>query len=427
MAAFVVPVPAGAHLTRAPSTSSRACAAHSRTRPSAASRSFLTGADRQSSGLPVFEGLAAARQMIRAARLPLARAGPSTIVCSAEKQTPAESRNAFDAFANAVKGVFDSSEAFRKGFMAASVAALLFASSVDPAMAASGGRVGGSNFNSSRQQSAPSRSYSAPSYSQPYIAPAPYVPYGYGFSPFGWGFGWGFGPSIGFGLPIGGIFSIFLFMAVASFLLRAGSRVVGGTGLLDDEYEMAPTLTVAELQVGLLATAGRTLQADLERLARDADTSTASGLQSVLQETCLSLLRHPEYIVYAGGKSKTLSLNDAETEFNRMSVSERGKFDDETLSNVRGRQNSKKEVVRLSKDVGEYIVVTLLVAAEGDIRDTLPKQVRSREDLIAALRGLGSVPSNSLSAVEVLWTPQQEGDVLTAEQFLTDYPDLRML
>lgn len=50
----------------------------------------------------------------------------------------------------------------------------------------------------------------------------------------------------------------------------------------------------------------------------------------------------------------------------------------------------------------DLIVITIVVAARGNIR--LP-QIRSKEDLKLVLNRLASIPSSSLVALEVLWTP----------------------
>ena len=60
-------------------------------------------------------------------------------------------------------------------------------------------------------------------------------------------------------------------------------------------------VSIALLQVGLLAGA-RELQDDLNRLALAADTGSSAGLSKLLQETTLSLLRHPEYWAYAASE-----------------------------------------------------------------------------------------------------------------------------
>ena len=134
----------------------------------------------------------------------------------------------------------------------------------------------------------------------------------------------------------------------------------------DEEYE--PPVTVARVQVGLLAVA-KELKAELDMLAARADTSSPEGLHLILQgkseggpwqtvasvpsailpdpcrppiaETVLALMRNPEYIVFGSSNSRVINDHDnAEREFQSMSMEERSKFKEETLSNVGGISRS---------------------------------------------------------------------------------------
>lgn len=296
--------------------------------------------------------------------------------------------------------------------------ATLVLSQADGALAArGGGRIGGGSFR------APSRPYAPPSRT--------YQPPGGGYYPGGGGFGFPFILPI-FGFGGGGLFSILIFIFIANFLVRSFRSASGSEESLG--YGAATSnVSIARLQVGLLANA-RTLQADLDRLAKTADTGSSEGLTQVLQETTLSLLRHPEYWVYGGGGSQQARLEAAENQFNRLALAERSKFSEETLSNVNNqlRQATDRaalseaggQLANLPENPGEYIVVTLLVAAQGKLQ--LP-DIKDSQDLRRALGQIGAVPSEQLLAVELLWTPQAETDTLSAEELLTEYPDLRLI
>jgi uncharacterized membrane protein len=55
------------------------------------------------------------------------------------------------------------------------------------------------------------------------------------------------------------------------------------------------------------------------------------------------------------------------------------------------------------------------------------KSVDSAEQLRDALGVLGAVPASDLLALEVIWQPDAEGDVLSAEELITAYPQLKHL
>jgi uncharacterized membrane protein len=306
-----------------------------------------------------------------------------------------------------------------KPFLAVALVVMLVFSQGGDALAASrgGGRMGGGSF-----RSAPSRSYSAPRPSGG----------GYGQGGYGGGYYGGGGGSSFFLLPLllggggGGLFTLLILGSIATFLFKSFRDANGGEGV----SLASPQVSVTKLQVGLLADA-RGLQADLDRIALKANTNTNAGLTQILQETTLSLLRHPEYWVYAGTQSKLAKLDSAEIEFNRLSLTERSKVSGETLSNTSGQLKQKESSAiavstpgDLDVQQNEYIVVTLIVGSQGKL--DLPK-ITSAEDVRRALSQLGAVSSDRLLALEVLWTPQANGDVLTRDDMITDYPSLHMV
>lgn len=305
--------------------------------------------------------------------------------------------------------------------------ATLALSHADGALAArTGGRIGGGSFR------APSRTYSPPSRT--------YAPGGGGYyAPYpGGGFGFPFlFPFFGIGGGFGGLFTILIFIAIANFLVQTFRRV--GSNDVEVEYSSNPPVTVTRLQVGMLAQA-RDLQPELNRIAETADTNTPEGRAEILQEASLALLRHPEYWVYAGGNTKQARLGSAESEFNRLALAERSKFTEETLSNVNNQLKGSSPRGALSpasspseldnptrlitEGPGEYIIVTLLAATLGNLQ--LPA-INSVDDLRQALRIIGGVGGDRLLAIEVLWTPQAEGDTLTSDDLLAEYADLKLI
>jgi len=69
----------------------------------------------------------------------------------------------------------------------------------------------------------------------------------------------------------------------------------------------------------------------------------------------------------------------------------------------------------------EYIVITVLVAAQGKVE--LPK-INNQETLVKALNKLAALRQEDVMAVEVLWTPEDEDDAYSRDEMLIDYPML---
>ncbi|XWS57651.1 hypothetical protein CRYUN_Cryun09bG0191700 [Craigia yunnanensis] len=337
----------------------------------------------------------------------------STSLKSNHLSSSSDDKNPFEIIAEKILKALNALK--KPAIVAVLLGLLLMYDPNNAALAASGGRMGGRSFSSS---SSSSRSYSVPrnrgssfsSYSVPYYAPAP----------FGGGGGFYMGPAVGVGVGAGSSFFLIL-MGFAAFVLVSGflSDRSGSSALTASERT-----SVLKLQVGLLGM-GRSLQRDLNRIAEVADTSTSEGLSFVLTETTLALLRHPDYCIsgYSSVDAKR-SIDDGEKRFNQLSIEERGKFDEETLVNVNNIKRQSTASQKASGFSNEYIVITILVAAEG--LHKLPP-INGSGDLKEALQKLASISTSKILAVEVLWTPQNENDTLSEQELLEDYPLLRPL
>ena len=291
-----------------------------------------------------------------------------------------------------------------------------FAAPMSANAAISSGRMGGSNFRSSSSAPSVSRSYSSSSFaSGDYIAPAMtssivVVP----TTPVYVGGGAGVGDG-GAGL-VGLVFAVVLVLA----FLDAIKNALGGDGVSLG----GDSISVVKIQIGLLGMA-RQLQLDLEDIADKADTSSIDGLHYVLEETVLALLRNPEYCVYGYATSSVAKGPEAaEDLFNEMSMDERGKFEEETLVNVNARKKAVAAKGETAEGINEYILVTIIAASDGGLK--LPP-VQDATELRTALKRVGAIRADALQAVEVLWTPQEEGDTLSEDELLGDYPQLNIL
>jgi len=221
----------------------------------------------------------------------------------------------------------------------------------DPSWAARGGRIGGGSFRAPSMPRSSGGSFSRGG--------------GYRSGGFGGGFGFPFIIPI-FGFGGGGLFGFLILMAIVGVLVNAvrgaGGRPSGGTTrpVLN---AISSSASILQVQVGLLASA-KALQRELRQLAASSDTSSSTGLQRLLQDTALALLRHPDLWVYARAGSGQVPFNSAESTFNRLSMTERSKLDAEITSNVAGRHMVSQSADRTgdADATSDFIVVTLLVA-----------------------------------------------------------------
>ncbi len=280
--------------------------------------------------------------------------------------------------------------------------------------AASGGRIGGGEF---RAPSIPTngfrRNYGA--YDQGYR----YRNNGIGF-PF-------LLPIFGFGG--GGLFGFLILMTISGVIvnaIRGGSLANNTTQSTNKDSPTTNSVTMVQLQIGLLARAHK-LQAELRKLAKDSDTSTSSGLEIVLQETTLALLRQTDLLIYANIEKGIVPFSASESTFNRLSITERGKLTAETSSNFSGKIGTFTTLETKpgeADNTSEFIAVSILIAT------TMGISINEKISSVALsdnLRAIGSIPSKELLALEIIWQPDGENESLTREDLVTSYPNLKHL
>ncbi|MBD2081872.1 DUF1517 domain-containing protein [Leptolyngbya sp. FACHB-17] len=284
--------------------------------------------------------------------------------------------------------------------------------------ARSGGRSGGGSFSrpsgSSSNRSSGSSNRSSGSDSGGSVAPRSGGYYGGGY------YGGGYGGSHSSGSAV--LWLIVGLMLIGGtalaiwvwFILKAGKQ---GGGELENDV-----VTVTEVQVGLLAE-GRAIQSQLAEIVQQADTETIEGLHAELQEAVLALLRMPENWSHVRASSQTVKTREeAEKLFNQQSIVERSKYTTETLTNASGKLVQKDFELDPDKDPASYIVVTLLVGTADD--KPLFSELRTTEALTEVLTQLSSLNMDYLLRFELQWTPQVEGDSLTYDEMLMEYPEM---
>ena len=309
----------------------------------------------------------------------------------------------------------------RKIFFSLLVISLIISSFfINPnrASAASGGRIGGGSF---QTPSSPQR--------QNYG--------GYGGNNFrGYGSGYrGSGIGFPFLLPIfgfggGGVFGFLVLMSIVGVIVNtfknSSNFSNSSNNSIVSQSSNSSKVFLIQFQIGLLASA-KEIQFRLRELASSSNTSNSSGLQRVLQDTTLSLLRKPELWVYSNIETGTVPFSSAESTFNRISITERSKLKAELTSNYSGQisTSTNNELNPGDPDsTNEYIAITILVATKKDLRlNNSP----TNEFITEALRLIGSISSKDLIALEVIWQPDGEGETLREEELIIQYPNLKHL
>jgi len=181
--------------------------------------------------------------------------------------------------------------------------------------------------------------------------------YGYGFggfSPFGFGYG-------GFGFPMFLSPNVLVFALAAYIALQVISSRAGGSdfGNNDDETSsLGSGASLIKLQVSLdddWSKRGNIMDSLSSISSKNSDLSSRTELSKLLSDASLALLRKSsdwnsvayEGELYRGGRSK-----DVESEFQKVAIRERSKFEEELTS-----AKSSREVVSKPTQVHHYIVL----------------------------------------------------------------------
>lgn len=246
----------------------------------------------------------------------------------------------------------------------------------------------------------------------------------------GFGGGGSFGGGGGFGFPMfipflpfggGGLLPILLFLFY--IWMSRQSSMNRGTGGRSMTAAPSPDVNIIRLEIALLATA-KEVPTTLHRLVDSIDTSTDSGLSSLLQQTALLLLRQQQYWHAANYTFQKVSYGAAESRFNALTVQTRSHLDYETITNVNGQR--QVDTIHLppgadSIPPGDYIVVALIVASCAPMR---LRQARSSEDIREQLSEIASAAGFDLKGVEVVWQPDSPDEALSRDDLLKQYPEL---
>ena len=233
-----------------------------------------------------------------------------------------------------------------------------------------------------------------------------------------------------FGFGGGGIFGFLILMSIVGVIVNSfknsSTFINSSKNTIVSQSANPSKVCLIQFQLGLLASA-KEIQVKLRELASSSNTSTSSGLQRVLQDTTLALLRQPELWVYSNIETGSVPFASAESTFNRISITERSKLKAELTSNYSGQistSTTNTSKPGKSDSTNEYIAITILVATKKDLK---ANNSANNEHITEVLRLLGSISSNDLIALEVIWQPEGKGETLSEEELITQYPNLKHL
>mmetsp|Transcript_22799 Transcript_22799/g.33433 ORF Transcript_22799/g.33433 Transcript_22799/m.33433 type:complete len:267 (+) Transcript_22799:50-850(+) len=214
--------------------------------------------------------------------------------------------------------------------------------------------------------------------------------------------------------------------------LSLRSPVRQGASSLNMGWFSGPQITVSKIQVAVQCdTRGpSSLLGKMFDIADEADTETDEGLEELVSDVALAVLRCEQDWISGSATSVDVKNEDeGEDMFSEMSMKERAKIERETINLVAGRDKSKERSEESDiNSIGKptVAIVTIIVALEGK---ELPKvtDMKSMRKCLTMLGGSDVMGSSALLASEVMWTPEEPWEVLDKNDLYLEYPELMPL
>lgn len=181
---------------------------------------------------------------------------------------------------------------------------------------------------------------------------------------------------------------------------------------------------VTRVRIALAGDARPYLQKRLVALAQSGDTRSRKGLLALLRLTVEALLASESaWVLIGADDSKPATMAEAEGTFRRHALDARAAFAHEVIRATDGRrvegssvEHATANVVGSAEMQGRGVVlVTLVVAASAHLSDVSPPTLDTMRGL---LRQLSRLTVDELIALEVVWMPAAERDLVSTKTLL---------
>lgn len=234
------------------------------------------------------------------------------------------------------------------------------------------------------------------------------------------------GGSIG-GDPGGAVAIFIIGLCIVIWLISVIGKASSGNSAPYPDYTydapMAGGVDVTVLRIAVDGRSRKFVQSELARIAKIADTSTDQGRVTMVREVALMLRRLRDAWVYGGAVNEPMrDLGSQKEVFDRWCNDARARFREETIRNEQGVQTATPPSTytpRVDEGAG-LILVSLIIAARRELFTV--SSIGSGDDLRAALEGVGTLDTNTLVAVEIVWQPSEDDDRMSSMELEAKYP-----
>ena len=215
------------------------------------------------------------------------------------------------------------------------------------------------------------------------------------------------------------------FLAVAGFIGFTWISILRGPrpDRLDRAMAHMNDADVSVLRIALDGRARAFIQRELMRIAGTASTATDEGRVAMLREVTVLVRRLRDAWVYGGAENEPMrGMLDSKAAFDHHVDEAREKFLEETIRNEQGGTTgtAPSSYTPRSDEGAGLVLVSIIIAARQELFTV--KHVGNADELRRALEAAGTLDTDVLVAVEIVWQPSEDADRLSSMELEAKYP-----
>jgi len=221
---------------------------------------------------------------------------------------------------------------------------------------------------------------------------------------------------------IGGLFLLVIWVVI-QVAMKSRSGFNYASTYQPSSYVPMDSVDVSVLRIVLDGRARKFVQAELQKIAKTADTKTSEGRLAMLREVSLMLRRVRDAWIYGGAVNEPMRGPwAAKTVFDKHVDDARSRFRTETIRNTQGTTTTSQapDFIPRSEEGAGVILVSIVVCTRSELFTV--KNIGTGEDLRLALEGAPHRAASDLVAIEIVWQPSEESDRMSSMELEAKYP-----
>lgn len=221
-----------------------------------------------------------------------------------------------------------------------------------------------------------------------------------------------------------GLVVVGFFLMITSFKVRKDDS---STNIINEENNdnLKKTYRMIKLQFGVHVAIDN-IKYIIKDLINDMSEEDKGSLKIALSKTATLLLENRDYIKYGFIKNspKTDDLMGVQFFFDEEVIIEDKKIKHNSKKNPNKKTEMKEifENIALLDEIKEYIIITITTVLE-NVKLSLEDEY-SKNEYLKALQKLSRVPTNRVVNVEIQFSPEKDGYVITDNDIFLAYTNL---